>query len=424
MAKNGCGQFVELASVYSNDGLAVYQISHAALKASDKRYANYKAKVKSSAKSRSFFTEYEEGCECAANYKADANGSYNSDANSSISASVDTYGSIIIKNIMQSNASMNGSDIKIDNLSLVYCSPATSSSTFTQSGSIQCTNNNGTTAMECEGQCNTTQTDTSTQIKKQGKQLVPVTTSSSNNDPCVGEPAYGPSAQGHEQGADTETSQSWSKNENYNDSWKSNENCAQGSYNYTSSSNIDITVNGEVNLSKAQNIRRQAINTRLSIYATNRAQNKDGAKCTADWVSPNEYACWDFFGIDDENLYVEEELYSWKARFKAFVHKEGLPTDVTTFKANVHLYSVPAWFDPYGEPHPPETGISNCNCGSPTLDGIQPFKKLSVSVPRDGEIVTWFNSELILGGGGDIDSSEAPTQESFVLYCIEDTTYQ
>ena len=31
MAKNGCGQFIELASLYSNDGLQPNQISHAAL---------------------------------------------------------------------------------------------------------------------------------------------------------------------------------------------------------------------------------------------------------------------------------------------------------------------------------------------------------------------------------------------------------
>jgi hypothetical protein len=425
MAKSGCGQFVGLASIYSNDALHVYQISIAALKESDKRYANYKAKVKSSGNSKSYFTEYEQGCECAANYIATTNGSYNSDANSSISASVDNYGSIIIKNAMDASANLNGSENMTDNTSLLYCAPDPSVYFFSQSGSNNCTNNQGTTAYECKGECKTT--ETKTVLKKEGKKWVKTTETYSSDDPCVGEPAYSPSARedlGWRHDTDTENSQSYSKNESHNDEWKSTENCAQGSYNYTSNSNIDITVKEIVTLSKAQNLRRQAIDTRLGIYEKNGPQNKNGAKCIAGHISPNEYACWDFFGIDQNLLYVEEEYYSWKVRFKAFVNKEGLPTDVATFKANVHLYSIPAAFDAYGEPLLPYTGISNCNCGSKTAGGISPFKKLSVSVPRDGEIVNWFNSELIVGNGGDVDSSQAPIQESFIFYCVEDTTYQ
>jgi len=424
MAKNGCGQFVELASIYSNDGLAVYQISHAALKESDNRYKKYKAKVKSSGTSKSYFTEYQEGCECTANWKSDSNGSYNSNANSEISADVDQYGSIIILNKMQSNANTNSSQTTIDSTTLIYCAPDPDFYSFNQGGQISCTNNNGTTAMECKGTCNTT--ETRTVLKKEGKKWKKTSETYTSNDPCLGEPAYspsGPANQGWKHTSDTETSQSYSKNESSNQEWKSTSNCAQGSSNSTSNSNIDITVEGVVTLSDAQNIRRQAINTRLGIYEENKAQNKDGAKCTTYYTSPAQYACWDFFGIDQNLLYVEEEYYSWKVRFKAFVHKEGLPTDVTTFKANVHLYSVPAEFDAYGEPYIPYTGISNCNCGAATVDGILPFKKLSVSVPRDGEIVNFFNSELIVGGGADADSSEAPTQESFIVYCVEDTTY-
>jgi hypothetical protein len=277
--------------------------------------------------------------------------------------------------------------------------------------------------MECKGQCNTT--ISYTVLKKDGKKWKKTTETYSSSDPCVGEPAYSPGGPGYIQGTDTETAQSYSKNENYNHEWKSNENCSQGSYNYTFNSNIDITVDEIVDLSDAQNIRRQAINTRLGIYGTNQPQNKDGAKCMSfGYISPDQYACWSFVGVDHENLYVDEELYSWKVRFKAFVHKAGLPPNIDEFKGTVHAYAIPAEFDEYGDAYLPDPGISNCNCGSKTVDDIMPYKSIPVSVPRDGQIVNWGNTELFVGSDVDVDSSEVPTQESFVVYCVEDTTYE
>ena len=425
MAKNGCGQFIELATLYSNDGLQPNQISHYALKASDKRYKVYTAKVKSSVKSKSQFTEYQEGCECAANYKADLNSTYNSDANSTISAEVDQYGSIIIKNSLRSQANTNGSINETDNTALLYCAPDPSIYTFNQNGSINCTNNDGRTLEECKGQCTTT--ETRTVLVKEENKWKKTTETYSSDLLCLFPPSYSPGDNEYVQDNDTETDQSYSKNEIHNHQWQSDVDCSSGSYNYKSTSKINISVSEEVDLSTAQGIRRQAINKRLDIYEKNGPQNKDGANCKNHLISPDEYDCWDFYGVDFDNLYVEEELYSWKVRVKAFVYKVGLPVDVTTFKANVHVYAIPALFDEYGDPYPhPEYEGSNCTCGSeigPINNPILPFKKLEVSVPRDGTIVTWRNTELIVGSSGDIDSSEAPIQISYGFYCVQDTTF-
>ena len=420
MAKNGCGEFVGLANLYSSDGLMISQMSHGALKESDKRYSTYNAKVDNSLTSNSFYTEYQQGCECAANASANTSSSYNSEANSVISASVDNYGSIIIKNKMKSKATSNSSENIEDNTTLLYCAPDPDIYTFKQNGSNNCTNNNGTTPFKCESVCTTSITQTV--LVQEGNKWKKKSVTETSNDPCTPEAPYGPSGgPGYKHDADEETKQSYSKNENINDEWQSSENCSSGSYNYVFSSKIDKEVTGEVNISTVQGIRSQAISRRLQIYEKNQAQNEQGDKC-----GPNEYSCWSFISPDDDDLYVDEELYSWKLRVKGFVHKEGLPTDVNVFKANVHLYSVPSVEDEYGDLHPaPGYYISNCTCGSPIgPEDTLPFKKLALTVRRDGDTVTWGNTKLILGSTtADIESSEAPIQQSFIFYCTEDTTF-
>ena len=419
MAKNGCGQFVGLATLYSSDGLMIYQISHAALKESDKRYSTYNAKVDNTSTSSSFYTEYQQGCECAANASVSANSSYNSDANSTIKADVDQYGSIIIKNKMKSRAKSNSSENIQDNTTLLYCAPDPSIYTSKQNGSNNCTNNNATTPFKCESVCTTTITQTV--LVQEGNKWKKETKTYTNNDPCTPEAPYGPICGiGYKQEADTETKQSCSKKEEINNEWQSDENCSSGYYNYTSDSKIEKAVTGEVTLSTVQGIRRSAISRRLQIYEKNGPQNEDGDNC-----GEGAYSCWSFISPDEDDLYVDEELYSWKLKVKGFVHKEGLPTDVDVFKANVHLYSVPSVEDEYGDIHPaPGHYLSNCTCGSAIgPQNILPFKKLAVTVRRDGDTVTWANTKLILGSSADIESSEAPIQQSFIFYCTEDTTF-
>ena len=425
MAKNGCGEFVGLANLYSSDSLMIYQISHSAFKQSDKRYSTYHAKVENTLKSTSFYTEYQQGCECAANASANINSTYSSDANSMIMAEVDKYGSIIIKNKMKSKAKSNSSENIEDNTALVYCSPDPSIYTFKQNGSNECTNNDGRTGMECKSECTTTISQTV--LVKEDNKWKKKTVTETLNDPCVAEAPYGPICGiGYKQEADTDTKQSCKKKEEINHEWKSDENCSSGNYNYIFNSKIEKEVTGEVKLSAAQSVRQQAISRRLQIYEKNQAQNEEGDNC-----GEGEHSCWSFISPDADNLYVDEELYSWKLRAKGFVHKEGLPANVNVFKANVHLYSVPSVEDEYGDLHPaPGAYISNCTCGSPiNLDdgqSILPFKKLTVRVPRDGTVVTWVNNtKLIVGSSSvDIDSSEAPIQQSFIFYCVEDTTFK
>jgi hypothetical protein len=252
--------------------------------------------------------------------------------------------------------------------------------------------------------------------------LVPATTSSSNNDPCLSEPPFTPSTLEFTKETDTDTDQKYKYEHNANDSWQSDENCSKGSYNFKDKRSVELKLTGEIDLSACQDTRYQAISKRLDIYDINGPQNQEGDKCKNPNISPDEYDCWDFAGIDYEDLYVVEIYYSWKVRIKPYVTKEdNLPPDITEFKGTVHAYAIPAEFDEYGDARLPDPGISDCNCGSKAVDDIMPFASISVSVPKDGESIQ--NGSVIIGPSIELQSNMADTQESFVVYCVEDKTF-
>ena len=426
MAKNGCGQFIAVATIYSSDAFN-NSYAHNGFLDSSKKYKSYTATSNSSVNSKSSFTEFLAGCECAPNYSAKTNGTYQSSASSNFNITVDQYGSIIIKNEIESSANTSGSDQITDNLATVYCAPIPSAYSFTQNGSIKCTNNNGRTAMECKSECTTTQTSTSSTVGNQGKTVTPKTTSSSNNDPCTAEAPFVPDTRFFTQETDENETQKYKYENEINHSWMSDTDCSQGQYNFKDKRSVERRVSGEVDLESAQNTRRQAISKRLDIYQINAPQNQKGDICKNVHISPDSYDCWDFSGIDQEEyLYVEEILYSWIVRFKPYVLKEGLPIDVDEFKGTLHAYAVPALFDEYGDAYPdPEYGLSNCTCGSeigPANGELSPFLSLPVSVQRDGEVV---NGDTIVGSNTvDMGSDQSPTQQSFSFYCVEDTTFR
>jgi hypothetical protein len=423
MGKNGCGQFIGVATIYSSDAFST-SYGYNGFEGS-KQFSIYTATSQSSVNSSLSFKDGTQDCGCVINYSSNSNGNYNSFATSRLSTEVDAYGSIIVRNELETSASTNSSSKTTDNTFLSYCSPVTYTTIFKQNGSTECSNDQGKVPYKCKSTCSTSQTGPSPE------------NSYSNNDPCTAEAPFSPNILGFTAETETNTIRKYKYKLENNQQWEPQPGacwsfscpgnpCNAGNASYSDQRTVEMKLTGEINLASVQNTRRQAINKRLDIYQKNDPQNQKGDKCNNPNTSPDEYDCWDFAGIDSEYLYVEEIFYSWKVRFKPYVLKAGLPPNVDEFKGTIHAYAVPAIFDEYGDAYPdPDYGLSNCNCGSeigPVNGELSPFLSLSVSVQRDGTLV---NGDTIVGSTTvDMGSDQSPTQQSFSLYCVEDRTYQ
>ena len=454
----GCSNFVGIAGIAASSFLSKSSLGMRDNSTAGNWYSNYSVKSKAT---YSMSSNYKGGrhtwcnnCACYGQFSQGANLSNTSNYTNSVNWKLDSYGNVFIYNDQQGSFDKNdstyyrgedGCDDPYVTVEDATNGDTTCTTELSYKGGAWSAN------YKCSQKCTSTHTQNNPTWVPAGDpyefppngSMEDRPTTETNNNVCTPYPETTTFYRLGGTYTNTDTTTEFLYNEVRDEDNAENDLCffywgegfCGNTYKSTDRVEGKSTLTGKVSDSTAQGVRLASLNFRLeNIYRTNQPQSATGWRCGYS-AAPD--ACWSFWPedgyIDGVLMANPEEGWSSSVILVPYVNPNSLKDVVvngeaiTEFKAKVYFYAAPFSYDEYGEVYLGD-GISQCNCGNESNNGLLPALEMTLSGALDGPK----NKEgfgdgdtaagtYVVGGEGRVDSSmfQKPT---LVFYCSKDIT--